>query len=69
MREIAPGEELCHDWAMTDDLDYEMACHCGADVCRDRITGQDWRIPALQQKYAGYFAWHVQRRIDAERLR
>jgi len=24
MRDIAPGEELAHDWATTDDLDYEI---------------------------------------------
>ncbi len=29
MRDIAAGEELTHDWATTDDLDYEMACRCG----------------------------------------
>ncbi len=65
IRDIAAGEELCHDWATTDDLDYEMTCNCGAADCRGTITGQDWRLPALQVKYAGYFAWHVQRRIDA----
>ena len=30
MRDIAVGEELTHDWAMTDDEPDEMACHCGA---------------------------------------
>ena len=30
MRDIAPGEDLTHDWATTDDLDYEMECKCGA---------------------------------------
>ncbi len=64
MRSIAAGEELCHDWATTDDLDYEMDCNCGAADCRRVITGQDWRIAELQSRYAGYFAWHVQRRID-----
>ncbi len=66
IRDVAAGEELCHDWATTDDLDYEMSCNCGAAECRGTITGQDWRLPDLQRKYAGCFAWHVQRRIDAE---
>ncbi len=64
MRDIAAGEELCHDWATTDDLVYEMTCNCGARACRGSVTGQDWRRPELRAKYAGYFAWHVQRRID-----
>lgn len=32
MRDIAAGEELTHDWATTDDDNYEMRCHCGASV-------------------------------------
>ena len=40
MREIAAGEELTHDWATTDDLDYEMACRCGRPTCRGTVTGK-----------------------------
>src|SRR5437868_12952801 len=41
MRDIVAGEELTHDWAMTDDDDYEFECRCGAAECRRIITGQD----------------------------
>ena len=34
MRDIAAGEELTHDWATTDDLDYELDCRCGSAACR-----------------------------------
>ena len=34
MRDIAPGEELTHDWATTYNDTYEMQCHCGARNCR-----------------------------------
>jgi SET domain-containing protein len=64
MRDIAPGEELTHDWATTDDLDYQMTCHCGAPTCRGTVTGKDWMQEALQAKYKGYFAWFLQRKID-----
>src|SRR5262252_3947499 len=30
MRDIRAGEELTHDWAMTDDDDYSFDCNCGA---------------------------------------
>ncbi|HSF31130.1 MAG TPA: SET domain-containing protein-lysine N-methyltransferase [Candidatus Tectomicrobia bacterium] len=64
MRDIQAGEELTHDWATTDDDSYEMPCHCGAQHCRGIITGQDWRRQDLQQKYQGYIAWYLQRKID-----
>ena len=50
MRDIEAGEELTHDWATTDDDDYEMECKCGALNCRKIITGKDWQKSELQQK-------------------
>ena len=64
MRDIAVGEEICFDYAMTDSSPYdEFDCLCGAANCRGRITGRDWQIPALQTAYAGYFAPYLARRI------
>jgi hypothetical protein len=68
MRDIHPGEEVCFDYAMSDTMPYdEFNCGCGAPTCRGRVTGNDWKLPALQKRYAGFFAPHVQRRIDAYR--
>jgi hypothetical protein len=65
MRDIATGEEVCFDYAMTDTNDTdEFDCACGGAHCRGRVTGEDWRLPELQRRYAGYFAAHVQRAID-----
>jgi len=66
MREIAAGEELHIDYAMTDDEPYEMVCDCGSARCRKLITGFDWKDPEIQSRYNGYFSWFIQRRIDAE---
>src|SRR5215472_13928578 len=33
MRGVRAGEELTHDWAMTDDDDYSVECKCGAPEC------------------------------------
>lgn len=63
MRDITPGEELTHDWATTDDVDYEIDCNCGSGKCRRKITGEDWMKKELQEKYRGYFSWHIQRKI------
>jgi hypothetical protein len=65
MRDIAPGEELTHDWATTDDGDHAMACHCGSPRCRGTITGKDWMRKDLQGRYRGWFCWFLQRKIEA----
>jgi SET domain-containing protein len=64
MRDIAPGEELTHDWATTDDIDYEMECKCGSPHCRRIVTGKDWMKKELQEKYRGWFCWFLQRKIE-----
>ncbi|HKA17354.1 MAG TPA: SET domain-containing protein-lysine N-methyltransferase [Blastocatellia bacterium] len=63
LRDIKPGEELTHDWATTDDDDYEMECNCGAQSCRGTISGQDWRRKDLQEKYAGHMSWYLTEKI------
>ena len=67
MRDIQPGEEICFDYAMSDTAAYdEFECSCGAPNCRGSVTSCDWQLPEIQKRYAGYFAPHVQRRIDAQ---
>jgi SET domain-containing protein len=63
MRNIRAGEELTHDWAMTDDDDYSVECNCGASSCRKTLAGKDWQRPELQQKYAGYFSAYLVKKI------
>jgi hypothetical protein len=64
MRDIAPGEHVCFDYAMSDCNDYdEFDCRCGAPNCRGRVTANDWKLRELQERYAGYFAPHIERQI------
>jgi uncharacterized protein len=63
MRDIGAGEELTHDWAMTDDDDDSTECNCGAPDCRQILTGKDWQRPDLQKRYAGYFSAYLARKI------
>jgi uncharacterized protein len=63
MRDISAGEELTHDWAMTDNDDYSIECNCGAPNCRQILTGKDWQRPDLQERYAGYFSAYLARKI------
>jgi uncharacterized protein len=67
MTDIAPGEEICFDYAMCDTDDYdEFVCECGTARCRGLITGADWKRPELQERYAGYFSSYLTTRIAAD---
>jgi len=65
MRDIAAGEELCHDYALARTAPYSMECRCGAADCRGTVTGDDWKLPAVQAKYGAYFMPYILRRIRA----
>jgi SET domain-containing protein len=65
LRDIAPNEEVCYDYAMTDGGPYdEFECHCGTPTCRGKVTGNDWMLPELWARYGGHFTPYLQRRID-----
>jgi len=66
LRPIAVNEEVCYDYAMSDGSPYnDFLCECGSINCRRRLSGCDWKIPELQQRYAGFFSPYLQRRITA----
>jgi hypothetical protein len=63
-RDIAAGEELTIDYALgTVDPAWRLICHCGSPLCRKLITGDDWKLPELQKKYAGHFSPFINERI------
>ena len=65
MRDIAPGEEITIDYPMVDFSSYDaFPCACGVADCRGQIDGSGYKIPALQEKYAGDFAPHIQRKTE-----
>lgn len=65
-RDIAAGEELTLDYALTT-VDpawrLDRPCACGAAVCRHTITGNDWRLPEVRARYAGHFVPFINERI------
>lgn len=65
-RGIPAGEAIAFDYALcTSEPDFRMECFCRAENCREFITGEDWKIPALQKKYKGYFQPYLERKIRA----
>ena len=69
LRDIQAGEELSFDYAMCDGGPYdEFDCYCGSANCRKRVTGSDWMIPELWERYNGYFSPYLARRIETRKL-
>jgi hypothetical protein len=67
LRIIESGEEISYDYAMTDTSNYDQfICLCGSTVCRGTITGADWRLPTLRERYRGYFSSYVIQLIEVE---
>ena len=67
-RLIRTGEELTIDYAThTGIASWSMPCNCVSPLCRGTITGDDWRISAVQARYEGHFSPFLNARI--KRLR
>ena len=65
IRDIKAGEELTVDYAFIDNEDYEFVCGCGSENCRGKITGYDWKIKEIQEKYYPYFAKYLKEKMIA----
>lgn len=71
-RDIESGEELTIDYAIFEADEDHVAiaeCKCGTPECRKRITGKDWRLSELQERYENHFSPMIARRIAQSRLR
>lgn len=70
MRDIRKGEEITFDYCMVLSRprgvrqEYRFTCGCGATSCRGIVTWNDWKKPALQRKYRGYFQWYLEEMIQ-----
>jgi hypothetical protein len=63
IRDIDVGEPICFDYAMTEsEPDYEFTCLCGTDRCRGRLTGNDWQLSELRERYGSHFSPYLLRR-------
>ncbi len=63
---IKSGEEITADyalWQSDEDWSASWECNCGTAVCRRKITGRDWRVPDVQERYQGHFSPFLNKRI------
>lgn len=66
MMDISAGAPVTFDYALcTSESEFKMKCFCGLSDCRKFVTGNDWKIFELQQKYEGYFQPYLIRKIRA----
>ena len=63
INDIEADEELTCDYAFIDNEEYSFECKCGKNECRKIITGKDWMIKRLQEKYFKYFACYLKEKI------
>ena len=64
--EIILGEEVTMDYATHfADASWTMngSCRCGSKLCRRVITGRDWMLQDLQERYSGHFSPLLKMRI------
>jgi hypothetical protein len=67
MRDLAVGEEVMWDYAMTECNDWLMTCLCGSPRCRGLITGYRNLEPSLREEYAGFISeWLIKAEIPYE---
>ncbi len=69
-RDIAPGEELVIDYVMYLPSGWvaPWPCNCGTVNCRRIVSGDDWMLPELQERYRGHFSPFVERKIGEWQL-
>jgi|YNPBryulayer2012_1023412.scaffolds.fasta_scaffold14247_3 SET domain-containing protein len=70
-RDIKKGEEITADYALWESPDYVSSweCLCGSPYCRGRVTGNDWKLPEVQERYKGHFSPLINKKIKKERLK
>ncbi|OGE35166.1 hypothetical protein A3C32_02485 [Candidatus Daviesbacteria bacterium RIFCSPHIGHO2_02_FULL_41_14] len=66
-RDINKDEELTADYALWEADESEIKpweCQCGSPRCRHKITGKDYKLPELQQRYENHFSELINNRIE-----
>ncbi|OGM11415.1 hypothetical protein A2Z22_00860 [Candidatus Woesebacteria bacterium RBG_16_34_12] len=69
-RNIKEGEEVTADYALWQGDVIWVAnwdCKCGQTVCRHKVTGKDWKLPKVQERYKNHFSPFLNRRIERQR--
>lgn len=63
-RNIQKGEEVYIDYAMSESEEFTMKCRCGTMGCRQIVSGNDWKLPHVQQQYKNHFMPYLNAKIE-----
>lgn len=66
-RDIESEEEITVDYALfttQPNWALDTPCHCGSPHCRHTITGNDWMLREVQERYRNHFSPFINRRIE-----
>lgn len=68
-RDIRTNEEITADYALWETGTYKSLwkCKCKEVLCRQTITGDDWKIKNLQKNYKGHFSPLINKLIKNDR--
>jgi len=69
-RDVETAEELTADYMMWEaNEEYRAAwqCNCRSAFCREFITGRDFRLAELQERYLNHFSPFLNERIEREK--
>ena len=68
-RGISIDEELTIDYATFNLLEWKAAweCNCGAANCRGTVTGRDYRLPELWERYGTHWSPFIRAHVAQER--
>jgi uncharacterized protein len=65
-RAVQVSEELTIDYGTQSGASgLSMTCRCGSALCRGVISSDDWRVPALQERYRKHWVPALESRIEA----
>ena len=65
-RDIPAQEEITTDYGIFGGASIE-SCLCQSARCRGHVAPDDWQLPELQQRYRGYFPWHLEQKLQQAR--
>lgn len=72
MRDIQPTDELTADYALWEadpNWSAKWDCKCGSSMCRKKITGNDWQLSSLQNKYRNHFSPLINKLISQQNVK
>ena len=65
-RAVQADEELTVDYGtQSGGAGFSMTCRCDAGLCRGIASSNDWRLPALQDRYRNHWVPALEARITA----